>query len=179
MVAPRKKSPTRSSKPVRGKKAKKNDPPKARKAGTGRLTTAESKKQADSKRQRQQKVRQMKERVRQTVYGLYAISLVAALLMTLSVAFLVFNWKNVTIDRYTMEISQLRDELYRLNAEIKRREGDMVKIWLREERIVSYAEKNLGLKRSIDQPRSLRVDKSRLELYARKDAETEREAAKP
>ena len=53
------------------------------------------------------------------MYDFYVVSVVFLVLVMLSSAFLLFQWKNYKIVEFGKEVQQLRAEIYRLNGEIR------------------------------------------------------------
>lgn len=151
---------------------KRNAAAKTKKSNRSRAGVKEREQKA-RRRQRRQQVRKIKQGFRQTMYGLYAISLVGVILLIMSVTFLLYQWKNVAIVEYSKEIQQLRSEMYGLYSEKSRNEARINKELMDDRRIFRIAKEQLGLERSIEQPRILKVDIEKLNYYARKDMEQE------
>lgn len=105
------------------------------------------------------------------MYDFYVVSVVFLVLVMLSSAFLLFQWKNYKIVEFGKEVQQLRAEIYRLNGEIRPRQAFINKELKGPKRIMQVADKKLGLKPSVRGPIIFTVDKTMLEYYAEKDRE--------
>ncbi len=119
-------------------------------------------------------VLQVKQGVRQAVYGFYTISLVFLILILVSLAFLVYQWKDYQITEYVKDIQHLKAEILRLDSEKSRYQAKINSELMTYYRIARVAEKELGLKPASTEPLPLRVDKKRLAFYVQKDTEEEK-----
>ena len=111
----------------------------------------------------------VKKGVRQAVYGFYTISVVFLILVMISLAFLLYQWKNYQITEYVKDIQQLKAEVLRLDSERSRYQARINTELMKYYRIARVAEKKLGLKPAIQKPTPLTVNKQRLQYYVQKD----------
>ena len=155
---------TRAAAKTGGRTLKERSRPAARSAAKTR--TASTRKKAPKKA-----TRHLKKQARRAMYDFYVVSVVFLVLVMLSSAFLLFQWKNYKIVEFGKEVQQLRAEIYRLNGEIRPRQAFINKELKGPKRIMQVADKKLGLKPSVRGPIIFTVDKTMLEYYAEKDRE--------
>ena len=161
--ASRAKKVSRSTKAPRGGKSRSGAPTKA---ATGSAQAQERRR----RRLRRQRMQNVRSGVRQALQALYLISAIGGVLLVLSVAFVLYQWKEVAIVEATKQIEVLREEVRALESARSRREGLVNNTLLQETRLVNYGRERLGLERTIEQPTVFAVDKDTWMYYVRKDA---------
>lgn len=122
------------------------------------------------RRQRKQRIDRVRQGVRQAVQAVYLVLGIGVLLVVLSVAFVLYQWKEVAIVEAAKQIEVLREEVRALESARSRREGLINNTLLQESRLVGYSREKLGLERTIEQPTVFAVDKDTWMYYVRKDA---------
>ena len=111
----------------------------------------------------------LKQGVQQAVYvvGIFLT------LFTLSLAFLLYQWKDYKIVEFGKEIQQYRSDILRLKSEVSRNQAKINSDLIKYHRIAQISGEKLGLKPSVQEPIVLKIDKNALEYYVGKDRNAE------
>ncbi len=117
----------------------------------------------------------LKKGVRRAVYDFYLISVVFLILLTLSSAFLLYQWKNYKIVEFGKEIQRLQVDVLKFQSTVNRNQAKINTELIKYHRIAQVAKDKLGLQPSVEEPFVLLVDQKKLEYYVRKDKESKEE----
>lgn len=120
-------------------------------------------------RRRKRNVYHFKKGVQQALHGFYTITAVFLILLVISLAFLVYQWKEYKIVEYGKDIQLLKVQILNLNSQVSRNQARINSELLKYNRIARVAGEKLNLQPSIGAPRLLQVDKDRLDYYVAKD----------
>ncbi len=143
----------------------------ARKPGARRKTQRRSIQRKPRKKTRKSTLN-LKKGVRRAVYDFYLISVIFLILLTLSSAFLLYQWKNYQIVEFGKEIQQLQVDVLKLQSSTNRNQARINTELVNYHRIAQLVDKKLGLKPSVEEPVVLPVDQKELEYYVQKDKES-------
>lgn len=142
-----------------------------RKPGARRTTQGRSIQRKPRKKTRKSTLN-LKKGVRRAVYDFYLISVIFLVLLTLSSAFLLYQWKNYKIVEFGKEIQQLQVDVLKLQSSTNRNQARINTELVNYHRIAQLVDDKLGLKPSVEEPFVLPVDQEELEYYVQKDKES-------
>ena len=117
----------------------------------------------------------LKKGVRRAVYDLYIISVIFLILLMLTSAFLLYQWKDYKIVEYSKEIQDLRSDVLKLQSAESRYRARINSDLIKYHRIAEVAKDKLQLLPSVEEPVILTVDKRLLDAYVQKDNENKNE----
>ncbi len=117
----------------------------------------------------------LKKGVRRAVYDLYIISVIFLIMLMLSSAFLLYQWKDYKIVEYSKEIQDLRSDVLKLQSAESRYRARINSDLIKYHRIAEVAKDKLQLLPSVEEPVILTVDKRLLDAYVQKDNENKNE----
>ncbi len=109
--------------------------------------------------------------VQQATRSLSTAVMIFTLFLVASMGFLLFQWKEYVLTKYTKNIQRLTEEVYRLRSERSELESTVKRSLTQYHRIARIAREKLGLEQSLHPPAILVVDGKKLAYYARKDAQ--------
>jgi len=142
----------------------------ARKPASQRTTQRKTTRRKPRKKTRKSTLN-LKKGVRRAVYDFYLISVIFLVLLTLSSAFLLYQWKNYKIVEFGKEIQQLQVDVLKLQSSTNRNQARINTELVNYHRIAQLVDEKLGLKPSVEEPFVLPVDQKELEYYVQKDKE--------
>lgn len=156
---------------------------KARKAQFGKKQTSSARNQAVQKVERVKRNKRKKKssgiKERNAYYlkqgmqqAVYVITIFLGL-FTLSLAFLLYQWKDYKIVEFGKEIQQYRGDVLRLKSEVSRNQSKINSELIKYHRIAQISGEKLGLKPSVQEPIIFKIDKNTLEYYVGKDRKAE------
>ncbi|MEZ4763545.1 MAG: hypothetical protein R3C26_10210 [Calditrichia bacterium] len=118
---------------------------------------------------------EFKKRGSEGVYDLYIISVIFLIMLMLSSAFLLYQWKDYKIVEYSKEIQDLRSDVLKLQSAESRYRARINSDLIKYHRIAEVAKDKLQLLPSVEEPVILTVDKRLLDAYVQKDNENKNE----
>lgn len=100
--------------------------------------------------------------------ALYVVTVFLALIL-LSLAFLLYQWKEYKIVEFNKDIQKLKSEVLRLESEVSRRQALVNSQLTQYHRIAQISAEKLGLKPALQEPLIFKVNEKTWRHYVGKD----------
>ncbi|MCK6622085.1 MAG: hypothetical protein HUU32_02125 [Calditrichaceae bacterium] len=104
--------------------------------------------------------------------ALYVVTVFLALIL-LSLAFLLYQWKEYKIVEFNKDIQKLKSEVLRLESEVSRRQAQVNSQLTKYHRVAQISGEKLGLKPTVEEPLIFKVDKKSWRYYVGKDRQAD------